>query len=97
MMTYYDFLYIPLTSALFAIVWVYALTEDGALFGWWPEISNKISTDNWFIKLSYGCAKCIAGQICLWRCLISEPITIDIFWQVLIAILISLIYEKKFS
>lgn len=95
-----DFLYLPLTSSLFAIVWVYALTEPGAIFGWWPNLSNKISTANWWIKLSYGCAKCLSGQICLWRILIDKNISIYnefsplLIWQILIAIFFTLIFEK---
>ncbi len=98
-----NFLYLPVTSALFAVVWVYALTEPGAIFGWWPDLSNKISTSNWWIKLSYGCSKCMAGQICIWRIIFDQNIKIltdfdnVIIWQTLTAILISLLIEKHFN
>jgi hypothetical protein len=92
-----DFFYIPVTSALFAIVWVYALTDSGQLFGFWPAISNKISKDDWFVKLSYACVKCIAGQVCLWRVIIEFEFEIISFWKILSSIFLALIFEKYYE
>jgi hypothetical protein len=101
-----NFFYLPITSALFAVVWVYALTEPGAIFGWWPNVSNKISTNDYFIKLSYGCSKCLAGQICMWRIFFEKipmnpngiPMILNqdftLIWQIITSIFIALIIEK---
>ena len=87
-------IFIPLTSAAAAAAWVYGLTESGAIFGFWPGISNKISTRNWWIKLSYGCPKCIAGQICLWRCIFAHDYDI---WKVFVAIFAGLLIEETIN
>lgn len=60
---------IPFFAAIIGFVWVYALTEDGGIFDWWPSVALKISKHPKWIKIAYECEKCISGQLALWSTL----------------------------
>jgi hypothetical protein len=84
---------IPIQSALIAIVWVFALTEGGNIFDFWPKIANKISQNDYWIHLAYGCPKCLAGQISLWWSLYVYGFDMVVFFNVIYSIFITLIIE----
>lgn len=54
------------------------LTQPGEVLDWWPALVRRVfrlsncSTSDWnalqwaAFKTTYGCAKCVAGQIGLW-------------------------------
>ena len=88
---------LPVQASIIALVWVYALTEGGNIFDFWPKIANKISQNDYWIHLAYGCPKCLAGQIALWWSLCLFGFDIIVFWNIIYAIFITLIIETWIS
>lgn len=90
---------IPFHAAIIGLLWTHVLTESGNIFGWWPQVANKISNHKAWIKIAYGCEKCIAGQIALWwtvyRCIPEYDIASlhFVFWQTLYAIGLAWIFS----
>ncbi len=84
---------IPIQSSIIATVWVFALTEGGNIFDFWPKIANKISQNDKWLHLAYGCPKCLAGQIALWWSLYVYHLDMIVFFNVIYSIFITLILE----
>lgn len=63
---YFSCIGIATTAAVFGCLWVFCYTEGGNIFDWWPKVAARISKHPKWLKLAYGCEKCMAGQIAFW-------------------------------
>lgn len=95
-----DILIPSLKYSAFALVWVFALTDSGNIFDFIPVLVGKLTQNEKIHKLAYECEKCIAGQVALWACLISNRYSIydyswiNVIWVITFSILFALIGSK---